>query len=197
MKLTLALSLLASSSTFAVPDQEACDAGYERRLGDHDFLRRSLATTALIDNGLIFLGIHDEGQLNAPGPASASGTSFVGLRYLGPRGQEEATAPGCLCEGYGISALRKTSGTSFSGSANEDDGVVCLVPEPIVSDGTTARAVATCSDLKVTHHYFPSPDTANLYQVEVTYENVGTETLTDLRYRRSMDWDIPPTEFNE
>src|SRR5687767_16027585 len=56
---------------------------------------------AIISNGTVQLGVFDEGHLNAPGgtPSSGSGTTNVGVRYL-PTGAE-ATAPGCLCEGWG------------------------------------------------------------------------------------------------
>jgi hypothetical protein len=144
--------------------------------------------TASINNGLIFLGVHDEGHLNVPG--------IGGLRYFRDGDEYDATYPGCPCEGWGASA--SYSGGSLSGYANENYGIVNMVPEPIISDGTTATAVATLRNrLKVTHAYYPSPDTPNLYEVEVTYENVGSRPLTDLRYRRVMDWDIPPTEFSE
>ncbi|NEQ27730.1 MAG: hypothetical protein F6K28_53785 [Microcoleus sp. SIO2G3] len=36
-----------------------------------------------------------------------------------------------------------------------------------------------------------------MYKAAVTIENIGTELVEDLRYRRSMDWDIEPTAFSE
>lgn len=188
--------LLASSLLLAVVRADMVQPGCAaRRLTDHPFVRRA-QTTALIDNGLIFLGVHDEGHLNVDGPEGQPGLYFVGLRYFRDGTQWDATAPGCLCEGWGASAA-DTSG-SFSGSANEYQGIFNLTPEPIVSDGVSATAVVRVgTKLKVTHDYHPSPDTPNLYEVLVTYENIGTEALTDIRYRRAMDWDIPPTEFSE
>src|SRR5439155_8025961 len=69
------------------------------------------ATQAIIDNGVVQLGVHDVGNLNVSGggPSSGTGTTFVGLRYL-PTGAE-ATAPGCLCEGWGVAdAISRVAG---------------------------------------------------------------------------------------
>lgn len=62
---------------------------------------------------------------------------------------------------------------------------------------TAVSTVLSASKLKVTHDYHPSPDTPNLYEVSVTLENTSGATISDLRYRRSMDWDVYPTPFNE
>jgi len=49
--------------------------------------------------------------------------------------------------------------------------------------------------LRVTHDYHPS-DAADVFEVSVSIENLSAATV-DPRYRRAMDWDIPPTEFEE
>ena len=50
----------------------------------------------------------------------------------------------------------------------------------------------------MTHDYHPSPDTPNLYEVVVTITNTsGGAAISDVRYRRVMDWDIEPTPFFE
>jgi hypothetical protein len=52
--------------------------------------------------------------------------------------------------------------------------------------------------LRVTHNYEPAPETPNLYVATVTFENTDlVESLTDFRYRRVMDWDIPPDLTSE
>lgn len=149
---------------------------------------------AFIDNGTVQLGIHDQGHLNVGGgpPSSGTGTTVVGLRYI-PTGAE-ATAPGCLCEGWG--AADAISGET--GYANEAvDGVVNI---GIVSSVFTASTAVTVGDiggvLEVTHDYHPSPVTPFLYEVTVTIENTSAATV-DPRYRRVMDWDIEPTAFSE
>ncbi|MCO5182890.1 MAG: hypothetical protein M9928_01985 [Anaerolineae bacterium] len=149
---------------------------------------------AFIDNGTVQLGIHDEGHLNVGGgpPSSGTGTTFVGLRYL-PTGAE-ATAPGCLCEGWG--AADAISGVT--GYANEAiDGVVNIGIVSAVFTPSTAFIVSNIGGvLEVTHDYHPSPATPFLYEVTVTIENTSAATV-DPRYRRVMDWDIEPTAFNE
>ena len=47
----------------------------------------------------------------------------------------------------------------------------------------------------MTHAYSPSTS-PNLYRVDVTIENISGGNV-QLRYRRAMDWDVPPTAFNE
>jgi hypothetical protein len=144
---------------------------------------------AIIDNGTIQLGVDSLGQLNIPGPASAGGTTFVGLRDL--RTNFESTAPGCLCEGWGI------SDGVLSGSANNANVTAGLT---FVSFGNTASTATTVSTLgsvyEVTHAFKPSSE-ANLYQVDVTVKNISGAATTALLYRRTMDWDVEPTPFNE
>ena len=85
------------------------------------------ATTegAVISNGTVQLGVNAQGDLNydcvgagdtgCPG-ASASGARVVGLRYV-PLNLE-STAPGCLCEGWGMA----DAGSGLTGYANESTG---------------------------------------------------------------------------
>ena len=62
----------------------------------------------------------------------------------------------------------------------------------------TTIADVTTGPLRVKHEFFPSAETNKLYQVVVTLTNTDAErTLTQLRYRRVMDWDIPPQLYNE
>ena len=52
--------------------------------------------------------------------------------------------------------------------------------------------------LQITHDYKPSPITDNLYHVTITYKNMlVNHTINKLRYRRVVDWDIPPNTMNE
>lgn len=151
---------------------------------------------AIISNGTVQLGIHPQAHLNVPGPASSGGTPFVGLRFVPTNA--EATAPGCLCEGWGVADAT----TGLTGHANEDDGVVNITPVSFTVTATTAVSVVTVSgpggqSLEVTHDYHPSPATPNLYEVTVSVRNTGTAPVGDLRYRRVMDWDVEPTAFSE
>jgi hypothetical protein len=182
--------------------QEAC-AAYDM---DDDSVRRDLLAVtggAIISSGALTLGINDLGHLNIFDTTLPDSLGTVGLRYSGA----EALANGCLCEGWGASATNTLTGGSFSGYANraptDGSGTANLsAPSIVVTDAATkALTVATVltGPLRVSHYFEPSPDTEKLYCITVTYENISPigETLTDLRYRRVMDWDIPPTEFSE
>jgi PKD repeat protein len=147
----------------------------------------------IIDNGTIQLGVNPEGHLNVTdGPASLGGTTAVGLRYLPTNA--EATAPGCLCEGWG--AADATSGVT--GHANvAGGGVTNLRLIEFTSTPSTAHSVVEVgSTLRVTHDYHPTAATSDLYEVTVTVENISGAPV-DPRYRRVMDWDVEPTAFSE
>ena len=65
--------------------QEACPAG-RSEVNDRKLLgvSRSLqATTAIIDNGVIMIGINDEGNLNVPGSIldGHDGSTTIGLKF--------------------------------------------------------------------------------------------------------------------
>lgn len=146
----------------------------------------------LISNGTVLLGVNPEAQLNAPYPGDPIGINYAGLRYV-PTGYP-STEPGCLCEGWGVGDEK----TSAAGGANQaNGGAFNLVLESYTNDGTTAVSVVRAANtFRVTHEYKPSPATPNLYEVNVTLENISAAAVTP-RYRRVMDWDIYPTPFAE
>ena len=151
---------------------------------------------AIITNGTITLGVNQSGDLNAPGGPSNVG--YTGL-YFNLTGNE-ATAPGCLCEGWGVGILS----TGVSGYANESLGTANLSLVSFTSDAATAVSVVNVLDssnnsvLQVKQDYHLSA-TPNLYEVTVSITNTSGQNLAagDLLYRRVMDWDIQPTPFNE
>jgi len=149
---------------------------------------------AIIDNGIIQLGINEQGHLNLGGgtPSCQTGTTVVGLRFL-PNGGCEATAPGCLCEGWGVADT--ISGTS--GWASEDYGVAGLTTESFSSTASTACSVVRMgTTFRVTHNYQPHSDTPFLYRVNVRIENIGLDPA-NAQYVRRMDFDAEPTAFSE
>jgi len=158
----------------------------------------SAEAAAIITNGFgIYLGVNDLGHLNVRNGTSgvtlvSTNSSSIGLYYLPVLG--DATAPGCLCEGFGIAA------NGINGQADIDaGGVTNLTLDSFSSTASTALSVAHLSslpDLQVTQDYHPSSDPA-LFEDVVTLKNMGVGTLTDVRYDRTMDWDIPPTTFDE
>jgi hypothetical protein len=66
------------------------------------------------------------------------------------------------------------------------------------STATTATSQIDLVDLpiRVSHAYGPSL-APNAFQGNISITNTGTDKVADVVYRRVMDWDVPPTEFNE
>ncbi len=157
----------------------------------------ALAQTAVIDNGTIQLGINDFGTLITPGQ--------IGLTYLPT--STEALAPGCDCEGWGIADLgvighdfgrSQDNGDSGTGTSILTFGGAGTVAS---SNGSTATATTDITQggnpfARVVHDFAPSAS-SNLYQVDVTMTNLGGLPITNLVYRRVMDWDVAPTTFSE
>ena len=165
-------------------------------------------TGVVVSNGTVQLGINNTGSLNyncvtgepgCPGP-SAEGTEPVGLRYVPLN--IDSTAPGCPCEGWGVGDVA----SGLTGYANESSGTANVTPVSLTrsGDGKTATVVVDVADpeianrsLRVTHLYRPSALNSALYEDVVSVQNTGTLAITDLLFRRVMDWDIEPTAFSE
>jgi len=150
---------------------------------------------AIIDNGVVQLGVNPEGHLGVPGgtPSSGEGTTDVGIRYLPTNA--EAITPGCICEGWGVA----DDISDATGFVNGDDFPVStnITPVEFTTTDTTAHSVVDIgSTFKVTHDYHPSAASPNLYEVSVTIQNTSTDTV-NARYRRVLDWDVEPTAFEE
>ncbi len=138
--------------------------------------------SAVISNGTVSLGVRDLGDLNFSG---------VGLTYI-PTGGEVLNV-GCLCEGWGAADVT----TATQGWASVDFGTSNVALVSFASTASTATSVTTVgSTLRVTHDYKPSSATPFLYEITVKIENISGAPV-DLRYSRDMDWDVPPTPFNE
>jgi hypothetical protein len=124
----------------------------------------------------------------------------VGIRFhINTAIENDATSPGCLCEGFGASALFSDS-SSVEGGANQASGENNIgYPDPsLVGTNGVDTSATIGTTLGVTHQYRPSNVTANGYDILVTLTNLhATEGITRLRYERSMDWDIYPTTFWE
>lgn len=152
------------------------------------------AAQAIISNGTVQLGVNRDGSLNVGGgPPSSGGVTVVGLRYLPTNA--ESTAPGCTCEGWGlgdeISGIWGGANTAFYGAVGRN-----ITLQPFSADSSTALSVVTVGGIfRITHVYRPSPN-QNLYQVDVTIENISGGVRKPV-YRRAMDWDIEPTPFSE
>lgn len=156
------------------------------------------AATLINPAGTVALGVNDQGHLNTGVGSVATNSSVTGLSYKFPDGAwRDATSPGCFCEGWGVSA----NGT-VSGFANvSTDGVSNLSLTSFASTASTATSVVSLTSLpglSVTHAYAPSTVTPSTFFVaNVTITNTTGANLTDVKYVRVMDWDVPPTEFSE
>jgi type IV pilus assembly protein PilY1 len=154
----------------------------------------SAMAQAIIDNGTVQLGVNRGGALNVDGgpPSAATNITIVGLRSVATN--NEATADGCTCEGWGA-AVAGTGPTVYQNTANANS----FVEISFASTASTATSVVRSTDgrLEVMHHYAPST-TQYLYQVDVTITNISATDFTgNTLYRRTMDWDIEPTPFDE
>jgi hypothetical protein len=157
-------------------------------------------TGAVINNGLIQLGVNPEGHLIYTDVG-------IGLTYIPTGG--EALYPGEPAEGWGVGDTI----SGVSGKADEAQGVENMTVESFTVTPTSAVSVVVVGgilgDLNkrqpltprirgtflVTHDYHPSIS-PNLFEVTVTIQNISLDTV-DVRYRRVMDWDVPPTEYDE
>ena len=152
------------------------------------------AATIINPAGLVALGVKDTGALNT-NVGSVSTVGVTGLSYKFPDGRwRDATSPGCLCEGWGVSVNGTNSGYDGNGFSN-------LTVNSFNSTASTATSVVSLTNLpglSVTHAYAPSTVASSTFFVaNVTISNTTGSTLNNLKYVRVMDWDVPPTEFRE
>jgi hypothetical protein len=126
------------------------------------------------------MGLFDHGGL---------GYADVGINLTG--GPGDAIVPGCLCEGWGAAASG-ASAYSYGG------GTTGISSSSLTTSGA-ADAVSTSTlsnGLKVTHTY-SSAAGGTLFRVGVSIENISAVGVTDVRYARTLDWDVPPSHFSD
>ncbi len=164
----------------------------------------SAAATIVNPQGTLALGVNDEGHLissvggvavNGGGPVG----SETGLAYRFPDGSfYDSASPGCPCEGWGISVAGTTSGFA---SLHTDGGVNDLeLIEFVATDSSAVSRVALAglAGLTIEHAFAPAPNAPDrLFRARVTIRNETGADVGDLLYTRVLDWDVPPTEFNE
>jgi len=156
------------------------------------------AATIINPAGTVALGVNDLGHLNTSvGSVTSNAGGITGLAYRFADGSfRDATAPGCLCEGWGVSV----NGTT-AGYANVAGGTAGLGLTSFASTATTATSsvfMTALSGLKVTHAYSPANNAPGaLFKAVVTITNDTTAAVNNVKYVRVMDWDVPPTEFDE
>lgn len=155
---------------------------------------------AVLVSGDIALGVNDLGELNyndtTVNTENAS-DGAVGIAYSGFSDGlwYDATSPGCLCEGWGVSA------SGVSGYANQASGTANLTLGSFTANTTSINSTVSLTSmagLTVSQTYSAAAAAPGaLFEDRVVLTNTTGATLTDLRYVRVMDWDIPMTEFNE
>ena len=167
---------------------------------------------ALLQYGPSFLGVNDQGHLNffapsGPGNAlpdlSSSSQPYDPVTGAGPygifrAGVGDATSPGCTCEGWGI-AVTTSAGDRVGAGADDSAGIFGFTDTGIfgnTSFSASSRVAMADAPIEILHNYGPSV-ALDTFQGQVTITNRGTEVIRDVVYRRQMDWDVPPTEFNE
>ncbi len=146
---------------------------------------------AVITSGVVSLGVNDEAHLNFPSP-------LLGVVGIFLAGVGDGISPGCLCEGWGVSA----SGVSGGASMDLAPFVFNYTSDGMVFGADTATLtghLTTLPGLSIMHEYMPAISTpaGAVFEVKVTVTNTTGAPATDLRYQRVMDWDIPPTVFSE
>ncbi|KAG1682792.1 Malonyl-[acyl-carrier protein] O-methyltransferase [Nymphon striatum] len=128
--------------------------------------------------------------------------TIAGALNIAPVNAASAISNGTISLGVNDEGNLIVGGVGLTfGKAGEDFGDQNITIESFTSTATTATSIVRVVDgsgnlVRVTHDFLPSTS-ANLYQVDVTIENISGATIPDLRYRRAMDWDTPPTEFTE
>ncbi len=138
------------------------------------------AASIVLDTGLIQMGVADNGGL---------GALRVGL--VGPTG--DAITPGCLCEGWGASA----GGSSGYVYGLYGTGLSSALTTTTIASGASLSAqsvVMLSNGLQVTQTY-SSAAGGKLFKVKVELENTTGASLTDVRYARTLDWDVSPGYF--
>lgn len=142
----------------------------------------------------VALGVKDLGHLNTTTGSIVENSAATGLAGKIDGEWQDATSPGCYCEGWGVAV----NGTT-SGYANESVGTAGLTLDSFASTSSTATSavhLTSLPGLSVTHEYAPS-SSSDLFEVTVSIANNTGAAVTDTTYRRVMDWDVPPTEFSE
>ena len=178
-------------------------------------MKQLLLATALVAisapalaNGLLTtantrIGINDDGSIDA---STIAGT--IGIGYNSPSfgGFRDALTPGCLCEAWGVSAngisgyVGQSNGNSGIGvnasSAGTSNNAMAAAATATFTSNTVLTAVPGLS-ITQTFSLAASTATGDLFMDKVVISNTSGAKLTDVRFGRAMDWDVPPTEFSE
>jgi hypothetical protein len=140
------------------------------------------ANAATLDTGLVQMGV-----------AASGGLGDGGVGLVGVAG--DAITPGCLCEGWGASASG-SSGYVYGLGTSGFTSSALTVTDASGSDLSAQSVVVMGNGLTVTHDYSYAAGGV-LFGVKVTMTNTTAGALTDVRYARTLDWDVPPGHFSD
>jgi type IV pilus assembly protein PilY1 len=150
-----------------------------------------------ISKQTIALGINPQGHLNtSTSPTNNASATGIARKINGV--WKDATSPGCLCEGWGVSAT-SGDGISVVGYADvSSGGIYNLEVKNFIVDTVSISSTVWIKDfsgnpiLEVTHKYgLSSQNPTVLFQGNVTITNISGKSVTNVRYNRTMDWDMP------
>lgn len=140
------------------------------------------AAPAVLSTGTVSMGVSDDGGLGALGVGL---DSFAG----------DAITPGCLCEGWGAAAGGVGNYTYGGGASGITSAL--LTTTTASGAGLSAASVVTMANgLEVTHTYSYAAG-GTLFKVVIGMRNTTAGVLTDTRYARTLDWDVPPGHFTD
>jgi len=154
-------------------------------------------------NGFAQIGVNDDGSLDA---STSAGFVGIGYKFTGQGGRtgfNDALTPGCPCEDWGVSYNGATGGSVGQNLGNF--GIAVGLSSAGTSNNSSAGPTATftsntsMSGIGVTQAFSIGTETASgaLFKDTVTLTNNTGAAITNLRFGRAMDWDVPPTEFAE
>ncbi|WP_426116857.1 PEP-CTERM sorting domain-containing protein [Massilia sp. PWRC2] len=135
------------------------------------------AAPVTLNTGLIKMGVADNGGL---------GAGSIGL--IGPSG--DAIMPGCLCEGWGASG-NGSSGYVY-GLAGTNIASALTTTTTATGAGLAAQSVVKLNNGLVITQTYSSAAGGKLFGVNVMLTNSTSSTMSDVRYARTIDWDVTP-----
>lgn len=158
------------------------------------------------------LGVNKEGHLNTPRGSGVpsnnahtlNSSGAVGLAYSwsgggsGPSGWYDGIAYGGMQEGWGASAIDVKNIATYGAASVDSGGIVNVAVKNFVVDSTSVKSTTQINDsvgipmLEISHLYSPTTGSTNatLFQALVVITNISGATLRDVRYRRTVDWDL-------
>lgn len=135
------------------------------------------AATIVNTAGTVALGVNDLGNLNTTvGSVAVNASGYTGLAYKFADGNfRDATAPGCLCEGWGVSVNGTTSGWA-SADTFSNGGISGLTSTSFANTASTATSIVALSALSgvsVTHSFAESAAAPGLTNLAGSAQRAG------------------------